>query len=175
MNAIVKIQTIFIVKIFCDGQVHCMKKRIFVLRKFVKRTEKIIFLLVFVCFCFTEISYFLYFPLNENVRKQHLSASAYSCVNILSNEAKYLLKIFCQIKQNYTKNEHFIQQWSIHGMLGRNFDFWISYLLQVHGTVYFLTHLFLIIVPSMLTAVLKNFHWISSLFYLMFWILAKQL
>ena len=61
---------------------HCMKIRIFVLRKFVKRTEKIIFSLVFVCFCFTEISYFLNFPSNENVRKQHLSANAYSCVNM---------------------------------------------------------------------------------------------
>ena len=59
-----------------------MKKRIFVLRKFVKRAEKIIFSLVFVCFGFTEISYFLRFPSNENVRKQHLSANAYSCVNM---------------------------------------------------------------------------------------------
>ena len=61
---------------------HCMKIRIFVLRKFVKRTEKIIFSLVFVCFRFTEISYFLNFPSNENVRKQHLSANVYSCVNM---------------------------------------------------------------------------------------------
>ena len=61
---------------------HCMKIRIFVLRKFVKRTQKIIFSLVFVCFRFTEISYFLNFPSNENVRKQHLSANAYSCVNM---------------------------------------------------------------------------------------------
>ena len=59
-----------------------MKIRIFVLQKFVKRTEKIIFTLVFVCFSFTEISYFLNFPSNENVRKQHLSANAYSCVNM---------------------------------------------------------------------------------------------
>ena len=29
-----------------------------------------------------EISYFLNFPSNENVRKQHLSANAYSCVNM---------------------------------------------------------------------------------------------
>ena len=58
-----------------------MKKKIFVLRKFVKRTEKIIFSLVFVCFRFTEI-YFLNFPSNENVRKQHLSANAYSCVSM---------------------------------------------------------------------------------------------
>ena len=59
-----------------------MKIRIFVLRKFVKRTENILFSLVFVCFRFTEISYFLNFPSNENVRKQHLSANAYSCVNM---------------------------------------------------------------------------------------------
>ena len=61
---------------------HCMKTRIFVLLKFVKRTEKIIFSLVFVCFRFTDISYFLNFSSNENVRKQHLSANAYSCVNM---------------------------------------------------------------------------------------------
>ena len=59
----------------------CMKKRIFVLQKFVKRTEKIIFSLVFICFRFTELSYFLSFPSNENVRKQH-SANAYLCVNM---------------------------------------------------------------------------------------------
>ena len=61
---------------------HCMKTKIFVLQKLVKRTEKIIFLLVFASFRFTEISYFLNFPSNENVRKQHLSANAYSCVNM---------------------------------------------------------------------------------------------
>ena len=60
----------------------CMKKIIFVLRKFVKRAEKIIFSLVFVCFHFTEISYFLSFPSNENVRKQHLPANAYFCINM---------------------------------------------------------------------------------------------
>ena len=60
----------------------CKKIRIFVLRKFVKRTEKIVFSLVFVSFRFTEISYFLNFPPNENVRKQHLSANAFSCVNM---------------------------------------------------------------------------------------------
>ena len=61
---------------------HCMKKRIFVLRKFMESAEKIIFSFVFVCFRFTEISYFLKFPSNENVRKQHLSANAYFCVNM---------------------------------------------------------------------------------------------
>ena len=59
-----------------------MKKRIFVLQKFLKRTEKIMFLLVFVCFHFTEISYFLHCPSKGNVRKTHLSASAYFCVNM---------------------------------------------------------------------------------------------
>ena len=59
-----------------------MKKRIFFLRKFVKRVEKIIFSLVFVCFRFTEMSYFLNVPLNENVRKQRLSANTYFCVNM---------------------------------------------------------------------------------------------
>ena len=47
------------------------EKRIFVLRKFVKRTERIIFSLVFACFLF--ILYFLKFSSNRNVRKQHLS------------------------------------------------------------------------------------------------------
>ena len=47
-----------------------------------KRTEKIIFSSAFVCLRFTEISYFLNFPSNENVRKQHLSANAYFCVNM---------------------------------------------------------------------------------------------
>ena len=56
------------------------EKRIFVLRKYVKSAEKITFSFVFVCF--TEISYFLSFPSNENVRKQHLSANAYFCVNM---------------------------------------------------------------------------------------------
>ena len=62
--------------------IHCMKIRIFVLQKFVKMIEKIILSLVFVCFRFTEISYFLNFFSNENIRKQHLSANAYSCVNM---------------------------------------------------------------------------------------------
>ena len=52
----------------CSLFSNCIKKRIFVLGKFVKRTEKIIFSLVFVCFRFTEISYFLIF--------------VYSCVNM---------------------------------------------------------------------------------------------
>ena len=37
---------------------------------------------IFVCCRFTEISYFLSFPSNENVRKEHLSANAYFCVNL---------------------------------------------------------------------------------------------
>ena len=62
---------------------HCMKIRIFILRKFVKRTEKITCSLVFVCRKhFTEISYFLNFLSNKNAAKQHLSANAYSCVNM---------------------------------------------------------------------------------------------
>ena len=67
---------------FFEGIIHCMKKRIFVLQKFVKRTEKIIFLLFFTCFRFTEISYFLNFPSNKNVRKRHLFANAYSRLNM---------------------------------------------------------------------------------------------
>ena len=56
------------------------KKEFFFLRNYVERTEKIIFSSVFVCFRFTEISYFLDFPSNENVRKQHLSGNF--CVNM---------------------------------------------------------------------------------------------
>ena len=82
---------------------HCMKKEF--LWKGQKRSLFSLVFIIFVCFRFTEISYFLNFSSNENVRKQHLSASSYSCVSILSNKAKYLHKIFCQIKQNYTKNE----------------------------------------------------------------------
>ena len=68
------------------------------LRKFVKKTEKIIFSLVFVSFRFTEISYFLNFPSNENVRKQHLSANAHSCVNMKFLYAIAMCKdeIFCR-------------------------------------------------------------------------------
>ena len=74
-----------------------MKIRIFVLRKFVKRTEKIIFSLVFTCFRFAEM-YFLNFPSKENVRKQHLSANAYSCVNMkfLYTIAVRKDEIFCR-------------------------------------------------------------------------------
>ena len=55
-----------------------MKKISFVLQKFVKRAENIIFSVVFVCARFTGISHFLDFPSNENVRKQHLSENAFS-------------------------------------------------------------------------------------------------
>ena len=78
---------------------HCMKIRIFVLQKCVKSTEKIIFSLFFVCFLFTEISYFLNFPSNENIRKQHLSANAYSCVNMKFSYTIAVRKdeIFCVV------------------------------------------------------------------------------
>ena len=58
---------------------HCMEKRIFVLRNLVQRTKKIIFSLASICLRFTEISYSLNFPSNENVKKQDLSANAYFC------------------------------------------------------------------------------------------------
>ena len=47
-----------------------------------KSAENIIFSLVFLFFRFTKISEFLNFPSNKNVRKQHLSANAYFCVNM---------------------------------------------------------------------------------------------
>ena len=53
----------------------------FRLTKICERTEEIILSLAFVCFRFTEIC-FLNFPSNENVRKQHLSANAYSRENM---------------------------------------------------------------------------------------------
>ena len=78
---------------------HCMKKGIFALRKFVKRAERIIFSSAFVCFRFTEISYFLNFPSCKNVRKQYLSANVYFCANMKSS---YTIvgrknKIFCRV------------------------------------------------------------------------------
>ena len=81
-DAVVDWQTNKIIEMVYFTCYHCMEVGMFVLRKFVKRAEKIIFSLVFACFRFTEISYFLNFPSNENVRKQHLSANAYSCVNM---------------------------------------------------------------------------------------------
>ena len=60
---------------------HSLKKRIFVLRKFVKTVEKIMFLFVLVCFCHGNII-FSELASNENVRKQHLSVNAYFCVNM---------------------------------------------------------------------------------------------
>ena len=76
---------------------HCMKKKIW--QKFLKKTENIIFSLVFVCLCFTEISYFLNIPSNENGRKQHLSPNAYFCVNmkLLYTIAGRKNEIFCRI------------------------------------------------------------------------------
>ena len=74
----------------------CMEKRIFFWQKFVKRTEKVIFLLVFLCFRFTETSYFLDFPSNENVRKQHLSVNAYSCVDM-----KFLYTLVVRKDKNF--------------------------------------------------------------------------
>ena len=60
------------------------KKRIFVLQKFVKKDKKkSFFLLVFVCSRFRWISYFLNFPSNKNVGKQHFSTNAYSLVNMV--------------------------------------------------------------------------------------------
>ena len=47
-----------------------------------KDRKDIIFSLVFEYFRFTEMSYFLNFPSNENVTKQHFSASAYFYVNM---------------------------------------------------------------------------------------------
>ena len=61
---------------------HCMKITIFALRNFVKRIKKITFSLGFACFRFMEISYFLNFSSNKNVRKQHLRGNAYFFVNM---------------------------------------------------------------------------------------------
>ena len=47
-----------------------------------KRQKRSFFSSAFVCFRFTKISYFLNFPSNKNVRKQHLSANAYFCINM---------------------------------------------------------------------------------------------
>ena len=73
---------------------------------FLKRTEKIIFSLVFMYFRFREISYSFNVPSKENVRIQHLSANAYSCVNL---KFSYMItvrkdEIFCRI---FTKTSNF--------------------------------------------------------------------
>ena len=68
---------------------------------------KIIFSLVFAFFRFTEISYFLRFPSDENARKQHLSANAYFSVNM-----KFLYAI-AESKDEmwyYIKNKRFLSQ-----------------------------------------------------------------
>ena len=75
------------------NKLHCMKIKIFVFRIFVKRRKDIICSLVFVCFCFTEISYFLNFSANKNVRKQHLSENTYCCVNMKFLDTKALRKV----------------------------------------------------------------------------------
>ena len=139
-----------------------------------KRTKKIIFSLVFACFRFTEISYFLNFPSNENVRKQHLSASSHSCVSILSNKAKYLHKIFCQIKQNYTKNELYSTVKHIWVVCK---DLWLLNFIFIASLYHSLV--FNLLVSNncsiCVKAALKKIQQLSSLFYLMFWILVKQL
>ena len=56
-------------------------KKIFRLTKICEKCRKDLFSLVFTCFRFMEISYFLIFPSNENVRK-YLSANAYFCLNM---------------------------------------------------------------------------------------------
>ena len=78
----------------------CMEIRIFVVRKFVKRTKKIMFSLVFVCFPFTG------FPSNENVRRHDLSANAYSCVTMKFSYTIAVRKneIFCRF---VTKTDDF--------------------------------------------------------------------
>ena len=76
------IEYIFQEELMLTKQMH-QKNVIFVIIDiFSYRTEKIKFSLFLVCFRFTELSYFLIFPSSENVRKEHLSTNAYSCVNM---------------------------------------------------------------------------------------------
>ena len=63
------------------SRVHCMKKELYFTKLCEKNIKYHIFL-VFVCFRLTEILYFLNFPSNKNVRKQHLSVNAFSHVNM---------------------------------------------------------------------------------------------
>ena len=98
-----------------------------------------------------------------------------SCLQRYIPKIFHVYKKLLSNKAKLHKNEHFIQQWSVFGLFARTFNFWISFLLQVCDTFMSLTNLFLIIVPSMLKADLSNFQRLSSLFYLMFWILIKQL
>ena len=75
------------------------EKIFFVLQKFVKRAEKMIFSLVFICFRFTEISYFLSFSSKKNVRKQHLSENAYFSIN---------MKFSYKIAMSYCNDKRFL-------------------------------------------------------------------
>ena len=70
-----------------------MKIKIFVLRKLVKRTEKII------SYVFISQKYHIFVPSNENARKQRLSANAYSYVNMkfLHTIAVHKDEIFCVV------------------------------------------------------------------------------
>ena len=56
------------------------------------------------------------------MKVQYCRLNFHVCNNIFQ---KYFIfaKIFCKIKQNYTKNEHFTQQQSVFGLFARNFNF----------------------------------------------------
>ena len=83
-----------------------MKRRIFVLQKFVKRTENFTFSLDSACFRFTEISYFLTFSSKENVTKQHLFSNA--CFMSYCNENRQFFDLFTiQLKLKKYKYKYF--------------------------------------------------------------------
>ena len=87
-------------------QLHCThpfyslhENKKFRVTKICEKERKYHISLVFVCFRFTEISDFLNFPSNKNVRKQHPSANAYSCVNMKFSytKAARIDEIFCVV------------------------------------------------------------------------------
>ena len=91
---VLTLQTLFAVTVRrCSGTVirlstYCMIKRIFVFRKVVKETQK--------TFMFLNFHFLIS---NEHVRKQHLSANTYSCVNMKFSYAIALHEdeILCRI------------------------------------------------------------------------------
>ena len=75
------------------------EKKNFRLTKICEKDRQDHISLLFACFRFTEISYFLNFPSNKNVRKHHLSANAYYYVNMKLSYTVAVRKdeIFCDI------------------------------------------------------------------------------
>ena len=95
----------------------------------------------------------------------------------MSNKEKYLHKIFCQIKQNYTKNELHSTVKTVKHIWVVCKDLWLLNFIFIASLYHSLV--FNLLVSNncsiCVKAALKKIQQLSSLFYLMFWILVKQL